>query len=62
MTGTKVEIKVSGEYEGCGRSLLGALEKGKYSYSCKAKRNINMDDVYKVKALKRVIKKIEDIE
>ena len=58
--GRKVSVEVSGEYEGCGKGVLEAFAKGKYKYSYKIKMNVNKDDVYKVKVLKKLVDEIEN--
>ena len=58
--GRKVSVEVSGEYEGCGKGVLDAFAKGEYKYSYKIKRNVNKDDVYKVRVLNRLVDKITD--
>lgn len=58
--GRKVSVEVSGEYEGYGKDVLEAFDKGKYRYSYKIKRNVNKDDVYKVRVLKRVVDEIDN--
>lgn len=59
---SKVKVSVTGEYEGCGKSAFAALNKDVYKFSYESKRRINKDDIYKVKALKRVVDKLEGSE